>query len=222
MSATGRFEAFPMTNHPSGQGSRPGASANKRLAAALFALTAVMVGLSFAAVPLYRLFCQATGYDGTPKRAEAASGRTLDREITVRFDANVSSALGWTFQPAQREMRLKIGENALAFYTVANTSSTALTGTATFNVTPEIAGSYFSKVECFCFTEQRLEPGQKADLPVSFFIDPTIVDDADAGGIQEITLSYTFFKANKPDASAASASGKGAASKPLDNAGSPG
>jgi len=187
-----------MTNHPSGQGSRTGANANKRLAAALFGLTAVMVGLSFAAVPLYRLFCQATGYDGTPKRAEAASGRTLDREITVRFDANVSSALGWTFQPAQREMRLKIGENALAFYTVANTSSTALTGTATFNVTPEIAGSYFSKVECFCFTEQRLEPGQKADLPVSFFIDPAFVTDDDTKGISEMTLSYAFYPVTEP------------------------
>lgn len=211
-----------MTIKPSGQGPRPGASANKRLAAALFALTAVMAGLSFAAVPLYRIFCQATGYDGTPRRAEAASTKTIDREITVRFDANVSSALGWKFQPAQREMRLKIGENALAFYTAANISTTPLTGTATYNVTPEIAGSYFSKVECFCFTEQRLEPGQKADLPVSFFIDPAIVNDPDAKGIQEITLSYTFFKANKPDASAAPVSTKGAASKPFENAGPPG
>lgn len=211
-----------MTIQSSGQGSQPSASANKRLAAALFALTAVMAGLSFAAVPLYRLFCQATGYDGTPKRADAASIKTLDREITVRFNANVSSALGWTFQPAQREMRLKIGENALAFYTAANISPTPLTGTATFNVTPEIAGSYFSKVECFCFTEQRLEPGQKADLPVSFFIDPAIADDRDANAIREITLSYTFFKATKSDASAASISTKGAASKPSDNAGPPG
>jgi cytochrome c oxidase assembly protein subunit 11 len=202
---------------------RPSAeNANKRLAAALLALTAVMVGLSFAAVPLYRLFCQATGYDGTTRRVEAASAKTLDREIIVRFDANVSSALGWTFQPAQREMRLKIGENALAFYTAANMTATPLTGTATFNVTPEIAGSFFSKVECFCFTEQRLAPGQKADLPVSFFIDPAIADDPDAKGIQEITLSYTFFKANKPDASAAAASGKGAASRPFEKAGPPG
>ena len=211
-----------MTVQSSGQDSQPSASANKRLAAALFALTAVMAGLSFAAVPLYRLFCQATGYDGTPKRAEAASIKTLDREITVRFDANLSSALGWTFQPAQREMRLKIGENALAFYSAANISPTPLTGTATFNVTPEIAGSYFSKVECFCFTEQRLEPGQKADLPVSFFIDPAIADDPDANAIGEITLSYTFFKATKSDAPAASISTEGAASKASDNAGPPG
>ncbi len=211
-----------MTIQSSGQGSQPSTNANKRLAAALFALTAVMAGLSFAAVPLYRLFCQSTGYDGTPKRAEAASIKTLDGEITVRFDANVSSALGWTFQPAQREMRLKIGENALAFYTAANSSATPLTGTATFNVTPEIAGIYFSKVECFCFKEQRLEPGQKADLPVSFFIDPAIVNDPDASGIREITLSYTFFKTNKPDASAASISTRAWASRPFDNARPPG
>ena len=211
-----------MTAHRSGQGAQPSALANKRLAGALFTLTAVMAGLSFAAVPLYRLFCQATGYDGTPRRVDAASTRTLDREITVRFDANVSSALGWNFQPAQREMRLKIGENALAFYTAANITTKPLVGTATFNVTPEIAGSYFSKVECFCFTEQRLAPGEKSDLPVSFFIDPAIANDPDAGGIQEITLSYTFFKANKPDASAAAASDKGAASRPFDNAEPPG
>lgn len=196
--------------------------ANKRLAGALFGLTAAMIGLSFAAVPLYRLFCQATGYDGTPRRVDAASGRMLDREITVRFDANVSSALGWTFQPVQREMRLKLGENALGFYTAQNMTAMPLTGTATFNVTPEIAGSYFSKVDCFCFTEQRLAPGQKADLPVSFFIDPAIVDDPSASQISEITLSYTFFKTNKPDASAASLATGGAASKPFDNAGPPG
>ena len=207
---------------PSNRDTQASASANKRLAAALVLLTAAMVGLSFAAVPLYRLFCQATGYGGTPKRADAASTQTLDREITVRFDASVSSALGWHFQPAQREMRMKLGENALAFYTAVNRSAGPLTGTATFNVTPEIAGSYFNKVDCFCFTEQRLQPGQKADLPVSFFIDPAIANDPDAKGIREITLSYTFFKASRPDAAAASISTQGAASKPFDNAGPPG
>jgi cytochrome c oxidase assembly protein subunit 11 len=201
---------------------RPLAGANQRVAGALCLLTAVMVGLSFAAVPLYRLFCQATGYDGTPRRADAASTKTIDREITVRFDANVSSALAWKFQPAQPRMRLKLGENALAFYTAANMSAEPLTGTATFNVTPEIAASYFNKVECFCFTEQRLAAGQKADLPVSFFIDPAIADDPGTKGVQEITLSYTFFKTSKPDASAAAVSATGAASKPFENAGPPG
>ena len=201
---------------------RPLAGANKRLAGALCLLTAVMVGLSFAAVPLYRLFCQATGYDGTPRRADAASTRTIDGEITVRFDANVSSALGWKFQPVQHQMRLKLGENALAFYTAANVSAAPLSGTATFNVTPEIAASYFNKVECFCFTEQRLAPGQTADMPVSFFIDPAIADDPDARQVGEITLSYTFFKANEPDAPSAAAATTGAASKPFENAAPPG
>ena len=211
-----------MTDQPSEHAEQPQARANKRLAGALFGLTAAMIGLSFAAVPLYRMFCQATGYDGTPKRVAAASTKTLDREITVRFDANTSSALGWKFQPVQREMRLKVGENALGFYTAENMTAMPLTGTATFNVTPEIAASYFSKVDCFCFTEQRLAAGQKADLPVSFFIDPAIVNDPSAAQVTEITLSYTFFKANKPDAAAASVSAGGAASKPFDNGGPPG
>ncbi len=181
-----------------------------------------MVGLSFAAVPLYRIFCQATGYDGTPRRAAAASAASIDRDITVRFDASVSSALGWKFQPVQRALRLKIGENALAFFTAENLTAEPLTGTATFNITPEIAASYFNKVQCFCFTQQHLAPGQKADLPVSFFIDPAIVDDPDAKDVSEITLSYTFFKANKPDAAAAAVSGKGAASSPFENTVPPG
>lgn len=207
------------TKTPASQ--RPLATANKRLAAGLFVFTLAMVGLSFAAVPLYRLFCQATGYDGTPRRAQAASTRTVDREIIVRFDASVSSALGWTFQPAQREIRLKLGENALAFYKAQNITATPLSGTASFNVTPEIAASYFNKVECFCFTEQKLAPGQKADLPVSFFIDPAMLDDPDASEVTEITLSYTFFRTNKTDASAAAAPAGGAASRPFENAGPP-
>ena len=211
-----------MTTETGRPSTQPPHRANRRVAALLFGLTAAMIGLSFAAVPLYRMFCQATGYDGTPRRVEAASATMLDCEITVRFDANVSSALGWKFEPAQREIRLKVGENALSFYKAENMTAMPLTGTATFNVTPEIAGAYFSKVECFCFTEQRLAPGQKADLPVSFFIDPAIVNDPDASQVREITLSYTFFKANKPDAAAASVSAGGAASKPFDNAGPPG
>lgn len=211
-----------MTVPPSQDPRRRPARANQRLAGILALLVAVMVGLSFAAVPLYRIFCQATGYDGTPRRAAAASARTIDREITVRFDANVSSALSWKFQPVQREMRLKIGENALAFFTATNEATTPLTGTATFNITPEIAASYFNKVQCFCFTEQRLAPGQKADLPVSFFIDPAIADDPEARDVGEITLSYTFFRSNKPDASAAAVARPGAASRPFENAGPPG
>jgi cytochrome c oxidase assembly protein subunit 11 len=158
-----------------------------------------MVGLSFAAVPLYRLYCQVTGYAGTTQRAEAASDTVLDRTLTVRFDSNVASELPWVFEPAQRRLELKVGENALAFYKATNTSDHAVTGTAVFNVTPESAGLYFNKIECFCFTEQRLEPGQSVDMPVSFYVDPAFVDDVDTKDLSELTLSYTFYPVAKPE-----------------------
>ncbi len=158
--------------------------------------------MAYAAVPLYTLFCRVTGYAGTPKRAEKPSGSVLDRVVTIRFDSNVAPGLGWSFQPAQRKIDVKIGENTLAFYRAENTSSEPVTGTATFNVTPEIAGSYFNKIECFCFTEQRLEPGQTIDMPVSFFVDPSIVHDESAGHLTQITLSYTFYRAEGTKAAA--------------------
>ena len=195
--------------------------AHARTALWLTLVVVGMTGLSFAAVPLYQMFCSATGYLGATKRAAAASQTMVDRQITVRFDANVTSGLNWNFQPEQREVTLNIGENKLAFFRATNKSSTPLTGTATFNVTPEIAGSYFNKVECFCFTEQTLAPGQTADFPVSFFIDPAMLNDPDAKNITEITLSYTFFRANKDGGQAARSSG-GAASRPFEKAGSPG
>lgn len=172
--------------------------ADRRLAWALVAVPVFMLALSFAAVPLYRIFCAATGYAGTTRRAEAPSSKIVDRKIVVSFDASISSDLPWTFRPAQRQLELKLGETALAFYRAKNLSSAPLTGTATFNVTPEAAGSYFDKIACFCFTEQTLQPGQEVDMPVSFFVDPAILDDPDANRLQEITLSYTFFKVNKP------------------------
>jgi cytochrome c oxidase assembly protein subunit 11 len=140
----------------------------------------------------------------------------------VRFDATMSSDLNWSFQPAERRITLKIGENRLAFYKAENLSDEKLTGTATFNVTPEIAGSYFSKIDCFCFTEQTLQPHQKVDMPVSFYIDPAILDDPDASRIEEITLSYTFFRA--PDAEAPEAAAVNQRSRPgtIENPGSPG
>jgi cytochrome c oxidase assembly protein subunit 11 len=153
-----------------------------------------MIGLSFAAVPLYRLYCQATGFAGTTQKAEKPSDVVLDRTITLHFDANVARDLTWHFEPVQRTIDVKIGENVLAFYRATNTSDRPLTGTAVFNVTPEAAGIHFNKVECFCFTEQTLEPGQSVDMPVSFFVDPAIVDDEDANNLLELTLSYTFFR----------------------------
>lgn len=182
-----------------------GRSANNWLALGLLGVVAMMVGLSFAAVPLYRMFCQVTGYGGTTQRAEGPAGTILDREITVRFDSTVSSELDWSFQPVQRKVKVKIGENKLIFYKAVNRSDEKLTGTASFNVTPEITGSYFSKIQCFCFTEQTLQPHQKVDMAVSFYIDPAIMDDPDASRIEEITLSYTFFRSDGPDTSAEAA-----------------
>ncbi len=174
---------------------------------ALAALVAGMVGLSFAAVPLYRMFCQATGYDGTPQRAEKGADRVLDRTIRIRFDGNVATGLPWTFKPEQQTMDVKIGETALAFFKAANTADTEVTGRATFNVSPERAGAYFDKIQCFCFNQQTLKAGQTVDMPVTFFVDPKIVEDDDTKNISEITLSYTFYRAAKDPGVAAAPEG---------------
>lgn len=164
------------------------------VALSLAGLVAGMVGLSFAAVPLYRIFCQTTGYGGVPQQAEAAPGTVLDRTITVRFDANVDRKLPWTFEPVQRVMDVKIGESNLAFFRAINNTDEPVTGSAGFNVAPGIAGRYFTKIECFCFTKQRLAAGESIEMPVTFFVDPKIVDDESAKNISEITLSYTFYR----------------------------
>jgi cytochrome c oxidase assembly protein subunit 11 len=157
-----------------------------------------MLGMAFAAVPLYRIFCQMTGYAGTTQRATQASSTVLDRTVTVRFDATVAPNLQWTFEPVQREVQVKFGETALAFYRATNNSAKPVVGTASFNVTPDQVGVYFNKLECFCFTEQRLEPGESVDMPVSYFVDPAMVKDKDAAHIGQITLSYTFFPVDNP------------------------
>lgn len=164
------------------------------VALALAGLVAAMVGLSFAAVPLYRIFCQATGYNGTPQRADKGADHVLDRTITVRFDGNVDPGLPWSFAPVQHTMEVKIGETALAFFKATNNADTPVTGNAIFNVAPEQAGLYFTKIECFCFTQQTLKPGASVEMPVTFFVDPKIVDDEDTKNIGEITLSYTFYR----------------------------
>jgi len=175
---------------------------HRRVAAWCGALAAVMAALAFAAVPLYRLFCQATGYGGTTQRAERPSAVVLERTVTIRFDANTAPGLAWTFEPLLRTIEVKLGESTLAHYRATNTSSRPLTGTATFNVTPEVAGAYFNKLECFCFKEQRLEPGQSLDMPVSFFVDPALLHDRDAARLNQITLSYTFFPVDDGQAGA--------------------
>ena len=164
------------------------------LALSLAAFAAFMVGLSFAAVPLYRMFCQVTGYGGVPQRAESAPDRVLDRTIRVRFDANVDRALPWSFKPTEQTMDVKIGDTALTFFKAANSTEKPVSGTAVFNVVPELASRYFTKIECFCFKQQTLAAGQSVDMPVTFFVDPKIVDDEDTRNISEITLSYTFYR----------------------------
>jgi cytochrome c oxidase assembly protein subunit 11 len=160
------------------------------------ALVAVgMVGMSYAAVPLYRMFCQVTGFGGTPQVAAGPSQTVLDQTITMRFDANVSKKLAWKFVPLERKIKLRIGENRIASYRATNISDRPLTGTATFNVSPESAGIHFNKIECFCFTEQTLQPGESVDMPVSFFVDPEIVKDPNAAHFTQLTLSYTFYPA---------------------------
>lgn len=153
-----------------------------------------MVGLAFAAVPLYTLFCQVTGYGGTSQVAAEAPGAVSERLITVQFDASVAKGMPWRFKPVQRQLKVRLGEEALAYYRATNPLGRTVAGTATYNVTPHKAGPYFSKIECFCFTEQVLEPGKSIDMPVSFFVDPDILKDPNLDDVRTITLSYTFFE----------------------------
>ena len=161
---------------------------------ALVLLVVGMVGVSFAAVPLYDLFCRATGYGGTTKVATELPKRIGEREMTVRFNADVNRDLPWRFRPVKGSVSVRVGEPTLAFYRVENTSDRLIVGTAAYNVTPFTVGKYFSKIDCFCFTEQVLQPGEIAELPVSFFVDPSIADDPKMDRISTLTLSYTFFE----------------------------
>jgi cytochrome c oxidase assembly protein subunit 11 len=166
---------------------------HRALAAWCFVVVVGMVGAAYAAVPLYRMFCEATGFDGTPRRATARSERTVEKVVTVRFDGNVAPGLPWRFGPVQNTMTVKLGENVTAYYRATNTSDHSIKATAAYNIVPEIAGAYFNKIQCFCFTEQVLEPGQTAELAVDFFIDPKMVDDRDGRTVTNVTVSYTFY-----------------------------
>jgi cytochrome c oxidase assembly protein subunit 11 len=156
-----------------------------------------MIGMSYAAVPLYDLFCRVTGYGGTTQIAAEKNDTVTQRPIKIRFDAMVTN-IDWAFQPVQRQIELQVGENAVAFYRATNRSKQSLTGTATFNVTPLKVGAYFSKVACFCFTDQTLEPGQTVEMPVAFYVDPEISSDPNLDDVKTITLSYTFYAVDKP------------------------
>ena len=168
---------------------------------------AAMIGLGFASVPLYRLFCQVTGFGGTTQvasevdaslAAQAATGKIM----SIRFDASTASNMPWTFTPAQSTDTVEIGQRDMAVYVAKNTGSRAITGTATFNVEPSQAGKYFHKIQCFCFTEQTLQPGQKVNMPVLYYVDPAILEDEFMADVEQITLSYTFHRAKEPVSSA--------------------
>jgi cytochrome c oxidase assembly protein subunit 11 len=184
---------------------------NARVVLVCLGALGVMGGVTAYSPTLYRIFCQATGYGGTTQRANKApaAAQVLDRVVTVRFDANVSPHLAWKFEPVQNTMDVKIGETALAYFRATNTSDKPLKGQASFNVTPEIAGVYFNKIECFCFKEQTLQPGQSADMPVTFFIDPAMAKDRDLSGIGNITLSYVFFPVENKSAARTNAAPDG-------------
>lgn len=168
---------------------------NRTIALQLAAMAAGMLMLAYASVPLYRLFCQVTGFGGTTQRADAVapSSKVYDRTVTVTFDANTDPRLPWEFSPVEKHVTVKVGENRLVAFNAHSLSKQVTKGTATFNVTPHAAGRYFSKIQCFCFEEQRLSAGQRVNMPVSFFIDPGFLEDPETRDITNITLSYTFF-----------------------------
>ncbi|MEL0072091.1 MAG: cytochrome c oxidase assembly protein [Rhodobiaceae bacterium] len=171
--------------------------ANRRTAIAAASGAVLMICAAYAAVPLYDLFCRVTGFGGTPQVAEAAPGATGNRTITVRFDASLNRAMPWKFEAPEQAVTLPVGESGLAFYRAENLAAHDVVGTATYNVAPDKAGYYFSKIDCFCFTEQKLRPGEAVDMPVSFFIDPEILEDPEMDDVKTITLSYTFFQRPK-------------------------
>ncbi|WP_372603431.1 cytochrome c oxidase assembly protein [Actibacterium sp.] len=166
--------------------------------ARLVSVVVVMGALAWAAVPMYNLFCQVTGFGGTTTRAEHGSDVVLDQTVTIRFDASKDANFPWEFKPMQRKMDLKIGETGLAFYEAYNPTDRVIGGSASYNVTPYAAGGYFTKIDCFCFTEQVLQPGERVQMPVTFYVDPEILDDREAKYVHTITLSYTFHEADLP------------------------
>jgi cytochrome c oxidase assembly protein subunit 11 len=178
-----------MTNPPP----FPDRRRHKVVAFSVVATVAVMIGMSYAAVPLYKIFCSVTGYGGTPRVAEAAPPTRGSRMLTVRFDANVAPGLPWTFAPETPSVRVRTGETATVFFKVTNESAQAVSAQAAYNVSPDQSGSYFDKISCFCFSEQTLGPGETAEMPVVFFLDPALEKDQTMADVGAVTLSYTFF-----------------------------
>lgn len=173
---------------------------NRRVAIIGVMMVVAMGAFTYASVPLYRIFCQKTGYGGTTQvaaKSNAYDMPILGREMTVRFNTDIASDLPWQFMPEQRSVTLKVGEEKLVYFKAVNNSDQPITGRAVYNVTPDKMGMYFSKIECFCFTEQTLQPHQSVEMPVQFFIDPQIADDSHLDEVKEVTLSYTFFRSEK-------------------------
>jgi cytochrome c oxidase assembly protein subunit 11 len=175
-------------------------------ACGLFA--AGMVGMAFAAVPLYDWFCRTTGFGGTPMLASAAPAHALDRKVTVRFDANIAAGLPWRFMPEQNSVEVRIGDVVTIHYLAINESDREIVGNATYNVSPPTDGAYFSKINCFCFTEQRLKPGETREMPVVFFIDPKLVQDSEHDNLNTITLSYTMYRVRQSEPQTVGSAGK--------------
>ena len=172
---------------------------NKRTIVPLVGMVFLMGLLSFASVPMYDWFCRVTGYGGTPNTAEANNSKVLENTIKVRFDASLERNMPWNFEPLQYELEINVGDSGIAFYEAFNPTDRPVAGQASFNVVPFSAGQYFTKVECFCFVEQVLQPGEKVTMPVSFYIDPEIVNDREAKFVNSVTLSYTFYEIDLPE-----------------------
>ncbi|WP_111430458.1 cytochrome c oxidase assembly protein [Rhodobacteraceae bacterium DSL-40] len=176
---------------------------NRRTALWLLLIVPVMLGGSYAAVPLYNLFCKVTGYGGTTSVADGPSSRMLDQLITVRFDANTAPGMPWEFRPVQRTMKVRLGETALAFYEAYNPTDEPIAGTASYNVSPYAAGAFFDKIACFCFSMQILQPGERIEMPVSFYVDPDMLTDREGRYVNDVTLSYTMNRTELPEGGAA-------------------
>src|SRR5450755_2187815 len=185
------------------------------VAAACGVFVAFMVGMAYAAVPLYSWFCKSTGFGGTPQIAGAGPAHISERTITVRFDANVGAGLPWRFEPERTSIDLKLGEVVTVYYTVTNLSSRETVGQAAYNVAPTTVGAYFAKINCFCFTEQRLAAGEKRELAVVFYVDPEMIKDSDQDDLNTITLSYTFFQLRQPRAGVADSATPAAAGRKI-------
>ena len=195
------------STHSSGQGGSRRRDAV--VAAACGAFVAVMVGAAYAAVPLYDWFCRTTGFGGTTQVAKSAPANTLDRVITVRFDANVSPGLPWRFVPEKNSIDVRIGEVLTVYYTVTNLAARDTVGQASYNVTPPTTGAYFQKINCFCFTEQSMKAGETREMPVVFYVDPALAQDAEQKGLNTITLSYTYFPVRQDPVASIQGNGNG-------------